>query len=300
MRCLMTSVFVLVFFGIQARPSETRAPQAEELSDQAQKGYSTSSACRRAAAVNMSEFYAEALGHTAALAQTSLRAGRRCFEKCSGPISFYACIAVACLICVLAKCRKKMNRKPNVLTDALHSESRHSVQVAALQYENSNSVELRGAFGIVHPPEQLPVTSTDVVSNLMRRFPERSREQIEDAMRNANGHAGQVAKLFSKGLPNEQLALRSTDVVDNLMRRFPERSRQEVEDTLRSASGHAGIAAAWFSKGQVPGTCDELLPESTLTENRKVAVTPKLLEKRRQELEDVLRIRSQKRGVLAR
>eukprot|EP00930_Biecheleria_cincta_P101390 TRINITY_DN93036_c0_g1_i1.p1 TRINITY_DN93036_c0_g1~~TRINITY_DN93036_c0_g1_i1.p1 ORF type:complete len:267 (+),score=49.24 TRINITY_DN93036_c0_g1_i1:53-853(+) len=264
MRSLTTSVFLMVCVGIQARPLETRAPQAEELSDQAHEG----------CAVDKSAFGAEALGHTAALAQTSLRAGRRCFEKCSGYFSIYVCIAVTFLTCVLARCRKNWFRKASVSTDALHSESRHSVQV-------------RTAFNIVHPPEQLPVTSTDVVSNLMRRFPERSREQVDDALRHANGHAGQVAKLFSRGLPNEQLALRNIDVVDNLMRRFPERSRQEVEDTLRRTSGHAGMAAAWFSKG-----------EHTPTKDRKLATSPKLLEKRRQDLEDVLRTRSQRRGVL--
>lgn len=290
---MTSAAFVLVFFvGIQAQPSETRAPPAQEMSsDQAQEA-------SPAAASDKFKFCGEALGHTAALAQTSLRAGRRCFEKCSGNVSIYVCIAVACLICVLAKCGRHWFRKSKVPTDALHSESRHSVQVTAVKKVNVHWIdEVKNSFNIVHPPEQLAVTSNDVVSNLMRRFPERSRKQVEDALHSANGHAGQVAKLFSKALPNEQLAIRNTDVVENLMRRFPERSRQEVEEALRCSHGHAGMAAAWF-KGQLPETRCDPPPKNALAKSVRVPVTPRLIEKGRRELEDVLRTRSQRRGVL--
>lgn len=294
MRCLTASAaFVLVFVGIQAQPSETRAPPAQELSEQ--DGYTSP------AAADKSKFCGEALGHTAALAQTSLRAARRCFEKCSGNISIYVCIAVVCLIFLLAKCRKYWFRNFSKPTDSLHSKSGHSVQVTAVQRRSIHSVEVKDAFTLVHPPEQLAVTSDDVVSNLMRRFPERSRRQVEDTLRSVHGHAGQAAKLLSKALPNEQLAIRSTDVVENLMRRFPERSRQEVEDVLRSSHGHAGMAAAWF-KGQLPPVTpryDYDPPQKNApSKGVKVPVTPRVIEKGRQELEDVLRTRSQRRGVL--
>ena len=86
--------------------------------------------------------------------------------------------------------------------------------------------------------------STPIIATLMKRFPNSSEEDVQDALLAADGHGGKAASILMQACAAVESVNMSTSIIATLMKRFPNSSEEDVQDVLLPAGGHRGKAAS--------------------------------------------------------